>query len=376
MGFVKMKNDQGQVISVNEDYLDKYTGQGYTTDLQKPLDYDKLSANSIYRKENEQYTKDAIVPQQDIVKSGVVTTMGTQKANAPAANAPAVNGLDSAYDQLNKAKYDSSIAALGKSKDNALSNISAQEAEIKPNFYNAGLQARSTSGNQSRSFSEYLAQRGLQSSGVAAQGEMNRMGALQGTLGNLGTQEATAFAGIARDKANVLNNYESDVAGAKAGMNAQSLQDYINQSNRNQDIQLQQTSLDYNRQQATENTDYNRLQNTKGEYADTISQFYNNYQAEINKVQNDGDPTNDWQISMLTAARQQKIRELEEIENAQKAATAEARAKQDQIDFENELKRSKAEYDINKPYYAPKSSGSSGGSGGSSGGGADYGLNW
>jgi len=369
MGFIKMKNDQGQVISVNEDYLDKYAGQGYTTDLQKPLDYDKLGANSVYKKENAQYTNSAIIPQETINKGGVTSTMGTQSAGGPI-----MGGLDSAYDQLNKAKYDSSIAALEKSKLNALGNITAQEAKIKPQFQQAGLQARATSGNQARSFADFLAQRGLQSSGVAAQGEMNRTGALQGTLGNLGTQEATAFADIARDKTNVLNNYESDVAGAKAGMNAQSLQDYINQSNRNQDIQLQQTNLDYNRQQDTKNTDYNRLQNTKGEYADTINQFYNNYQAEINKVQNDGDPTNDWQISMLTAARQQKIRELEEIENAQKAATAEARAKQDQIDFENELKRSKAEYDINKPYYAPQKASASGSSGSSSN--TNYGLNW
>lgn len=42
-------------------------------------------------------------------------------------------------------------------------------------------------------------------------------------------------------------------------------------------------------------------------YIDTIGQFYENYQAEYNKIRDDGDPSNDWQLPIIAAARQEKM---------------------------------------------------------------------
>jgi hypothetical protein len=52
---------------------------------------------------------------------------------------------------------------------------------------------------------------------------------------------------------------------------------------------------------------YNLQNNEMDRYAQNIGQFSNDYMAEINKVMNDGDPSNDWQIGYLQNARNQKI---------------------------------------------------------------------
>ena len=51
----------------------------------------------------------------------------------------------------------------------------------------------------------------------------------------------------------------------------------------------------------------NALAAEKKEFADNIMAHYNDYQAEINRVQNDNDTSNDWKIPYLQSARNQKI---------------------------------------------------------------------
>ena len=59
--------------------------------------------------------------------------------------------------------------------------------------------------------------------------------------------------------------------------------------------------------QGLDNTDYNRMQDTKEEYANTVGRFHeNNYQAEINKVQNDNDPSNDYSDCLFGASKTSK----------------------------------------------------------------------
>ena len=61
----------------------------------------------------------------------------------------------------------------------------------------------------------------------------------------------------------------------------------------------------------------NALTAEKSEFADTIGAYSDNYQAEINKVTNDGDTSNDWKVPYLNQARNAKI-------EAQKAAALKA----------------------------------------------------
>ena len=51
----------------------------------------------------------------------------------------------------------------------------------------------------------------------------------------------------------------------------------------------------------------NALANQKSEYANTIGAYSNDYQQEINNVMNNNDPSDDWKIPYLQAARNEKI---------------------------------------------------------------------
>lgn len=88
--------------------------------------------------------------------------------------------------------------------------------------------------------------------------------------------------------------------------------------------------------------DARQQDNTRNEFVNTIGAYSNDYQAQINKVRDDGDPTNDWQIAYLNSARNQKI---SGINQAQSEAEQQA--------FENQLKMMETQYKTSKPYYKP-----------------------
>lgn len=96
--------------------------------------------------------------------------------------------------------------------------------------------------------------------------------------------------------------------------------------------------------QGLENTAYNRHRDTISDFTDTMGQFSNDFQAQINVLENDGDTSNDWQIPYLNQARNEKIASM----NA-------AAAEKEQQDFENNLKLQQVNYQTSKPYYKPTS---------------------
>ena len=100
----------------------------------------------------------------------------------------------------------------------------------------------------------------------------------------------------------------------------------------------------------------NALANEKSEYANTIGAYYNDYQAEINRVLNNNDASDDWKVPYLQAARQKKILDMK---NAQAAA--------DQQAFENQLALDKLAISSSKSYRSGRHSGGSRGNGGNSG---------
>lgn len=51
----------------------------------------------------------------------------------------------------------------------------------------------------------------------------------------------------------------------------------------------------------------NKLANQKNEFAQNLGAYYNDFQQEINNIQGNGDPSDDWKVPYLQAARNQKI---------------------------------------------------------------------
>jgi hypothetical protein len=260
------------------------------------------------------------------------------------------NQQSSLMNQLADAQKQSALAGLKNAYDKNIGAITAQEKLINPAYEGQRSGLRQDSTMQAKDFENFLANKGISASGSAGQGEISRNVALQGGISSSQLQQQKALEDIARMKLDAKRDYESGVASTSADIEMQLLQNKLSEQQRMADIAREDAR--YNDNLASTN-----LANEKNEYGSTINRFYENYQAEINNVQNDGDTSNDWQIPMLQAARQQKIQELAQLEQAMAAASSQAEAKRLQQEFENKLKQDRLNYDINKPYFAPKSSG-------------------
>jgi hypothetical protein len=209
-------------------------------------------------------------------------------------------------DDLTEAKRQSRIAALDTAQNNALANLDEEEAGIKPRYYNARNEEAGASDIGAMNFAQFMAARGIKGS-AGAMPEIYRNNALQTNIGKLNAQEQSERDTIARNRTGIKNNHESDIAAANADIDAQGLQAYINQMNADRAFALQEsgTTGTYKGKPT-----YSAQRQNRQDYQDTATRFYDNYQAEINRVTGDSDPDNDWQIPILQAARQAKISDM------------------------------------------------------------------
>jgi len=130
---------------------------------------------------------------------------------------------------------------------------------------------------------------GLGASGAASQSDIAQNVISQGAESAIGAQETALRADIERRLTEAQSLRDQGVATAETEA------DILNLTN--QLAQLEQADADLKVKEAQ----------TKADYLTTIGRFAGDYMAEINRVKNDGDPSNDWQIAPLEAARQQKI---------------------------------------------------------------------
>lgn len=161
---------------------------------------------------------------------------------------------------LNQAKQAQSMASLGKARDNQLSNLTGEEAGIKPMYYDKRNVTAATNIMGRRSLSEELAARGEAKSGVADQANINANMSLQGETGLLNRQESADISDIARRRTGVQNAYESDVASARAGFEAMAMQNQIDQYNADKQFKLQESGVtgSYNGKQTLDALNANR----------------------------------------------------------------------------------------------------------------------
>lgn len=185
-------------------------------------------------------------------------------------------------DRLTEAKRQSQINALKQARQKALDNLDVQEQEIAPAYQNQRNLASANSQQNARSFAEYLANRGLTNSGASAQGEINRQSSLQNTLGNIGTAEANAFRDIANQRTQVENDYVAGLANANSAI----------------DTEYYNNLLNYNEQQR---------QMVQALKQQSLGQYANDYQAQINSLLSQGYSPNSLEVLQLQALRGQKM---------------------------------------------------------------------
>lgn len=211
-----------------------------------------------------------------------------QAANQIAQQTKAKQDTQTQMEQLKKAQLKASMAGLDKQRTNSLSNLQAERAVIEPQYQKQKIAANVTAKQTARSFDEYMAQRGGNNSGIAGQGTLLNNMAYQGQVGSLNEAEAGAISDNARRVTGVNNAYESDKVGARAGIEAQGLQAYINQMNQDRTFGLQQQQMNNQVDQfgqslglQREQVDYGKSRDLVGDsrYADETQ--YNRSQAEM-----------------------------------------------------------------------------------------------
>lgn len=299
-GTVTIGGNSYQNGSIPGTYFDKGTGTHYVTD--------PTSFNSILGVNNPT-TPDQ--PQQSIMAQ------------------PEDVDTTAYINQLKEAQRQSRISALDKARNTALSSLDTEKANIAPTYYDKRNQAAANSDVGAMNFANYMAARGIKGA-AGAMPEIYRNAGLQGQLGALDRQEASELGAIERQRANVETGYASDVASANADVESQAMQELINQYNANRTYALQKAAQDWDVKKGTLTLAKDKEDAAKKEWISTIGQYNNDYQAQIDAVKNDGDTSNDWQLSYLQAARQKKLAE-------QQAAAAKA-AQQD-IDNQQEWAR-------------------------------------
>ena len=202
--------------------------------------------------------------------------------------------------QLSEAQKANRVAGLTSAMNSSLSNLDTEQAAIGDDYYNQRNQAAANSDVGAYNFAQYMASRGIKGN-AGAMPEIYRNAGLQNQIGALGQQEAQANTGIENQRTSLQNNFNTDVEAANSAADAQKLENYINQMNadRTHDTQAQQY-LD------------SQFTAEKAEFAANIGAYSKDYMAQINRVQDDGDPSNDWQIPYLQDARNKKLAAQEE----------------------------------------------------------------
>lgn len=275
---------------------------------------------------------------------------------------------DTSYsDDLNRLKrlqQKATANELKAQKEKTLQALAEREATIKPTYQNQRNLASANSQKGARSFSEYLANRGLTNSGASAQGEMNRLSTLQNTLGTIDTNETNELNEIARARANAESDYASNLATANSKLEAEYFNNLLQENQRQRliDEQLKQQSA---------------------------QQYASDYQAQINNLLAQGYSPNSREVLQLSALRGDKIANninnatnvsnalasiqagninynnaaalgwtVEQAQNYYNTVRMQAQKEAEQQAFENWLKRqqlandtAKIQYEINKPYY-------------------------
>lgn len=104
-----------------------------------------------------------------------------------------------------------------------------------------------------KNFQEYLASTGRANSGLAAQSRMQNANNLNTSLNTLNAGEAAALADIGRRRTDAQNAYNSGLASANANIEANYIQNLLEQRNKELDRQLQERQFQEQIRQFNEN---------------------------------------------------------------------------------------------------------------------------
>ena len=309
----------------------------YEAGLQNALDQSMQNLDSEYAKIDPYYydARQQVQSASDIGKLNFAQYMAGRGIKGAAAGLP---------DIYRNATLQGQLGALGRQEAAAKGEVERARTTTQ-NQYETNLAA------MTRNYENDMARLNQDYQNQVARLQNEYETGRGGTLNNYQSDLAALEREYLTNKQGIQEAYAQDKLSAEAGISAQGLQAFIDQINADRLFSLNEAGITgrYGGQPTLEArlaeanlTGYygdtptlagqqfqqNLADTNKQSWLDTIGRFSDNYQAEINRVMNDNDPSNDWQIAYLQAARQQKIQQQQAEEAAQAAAASEAQKQQ------------------------------------------------
>ncbi len=192
-------------------------------------------------------------------------------------------------DELMAAKRQRTYALLDQQLASGNSALDQEQSTIAPTYYGKRNQAAGQSDLAALNFAQRAAARGIKGNG-GTMPEIYRNAALQGQIGALDQQEASANADIARRRTGLVDAYNANKLAADADIEEQGLQNYLNQMNANRqyDLALGQQTGTINGQDTLEKQqfDYNKSSTNPTVYAQILSNKKQELENKAQEIQN------------------------------------------------------------------------------------------
>lgn len=300
---------------------------------------------------------------------------------------PQQNSIQQLQQQIADAQRKNEIANLEQLYQKNVGGLTAERGKIDPLYASQTRQAVAQGEMQKKSFSDFLAEKGLSASGQAGQGEISRNVAMQGQLGEIQGRRGEATSDIERRLTDITQARDFGISGANTAADRylaeQQLSGALRQQEldradqlrrediarqdaiRQQDIgreesryaqetarneQLRQQAIQredqlrqqgYSREDAQNQAELERRQKEQAMQTEigTIDRYANDYTAEINRRLATPDTADDALIPYLESAKTQKVQGIEQskAQQAQAQQTAQQKFAEAQYDRAMEI---------------------------------------
>lgn len=162
--------------------------------------------------------------------------------------------------RLKTAQRNAAVADLENTRNQALSNLQAEQRQNAATYNTQRSSANAQNRLNARNFQEYLASTGRANSGLSAQARMQNANNLNTSLNNLNSGEAAAIADINRRTTDAQNAYNTGLAGANAQIEANYIQNLLNERDKQLQRDLQERQFQESIRQFNENLALQRQQ--------------------------------------------------------------------------------------------------------------------
>ena len=162
--------------------------------------------------------------------------------------------------RLKTAQRNAAVADLQNTRNQALSNLQAERNQNAATYNQQRSSANVQNRLSARNFQEYLASTGRANSGLSAQARMQNANNLNTSLNTLNAGESAALADINRRTTDAQNAYNTGLAGANAQIEANYIQNLLEQRDKERQRELQERQFQESIRQFNENLALQRQQ--------------------------------------------------------------------------------------------------------------------